>query len=124
MGQPQVLQAQSTSPFVVNVELQLLKWEKDAVYFVFAPALDVVGYGVSEEEAEASFSFTLKQTLNSLKAEGKVYEELERLGWLINRYKRMIQTPDFQQLLLQLPELEEIAERASFSEKHVQLELL
>lgn len=63
-------------------------WEEEGIHFVFAPALDLTGYGNSEEEAKRSFEVTLAEFLQYTNNKQTFYDELEHLGWSVNRKKK------------------------------------
>ncbi len=77
----------------VEIRLELIDWEDDNLYFQYAPALDLTGYGNSTEEAAQSFKIQLGEFVNYTLNKGTVYEELERLGWTVNKKKKRIVAP-------------------------------
>lgn len=73
-------------------------WEEGGVHFAFSPAMDITGYGHSEEEAKSSFEVTLSETIAYMQNKGCMYQELRRLGWNVNEKKRKVQSPDLESL--------------------------
>ena len=72
-------------------QLGLVFFKEDNVFFVYAPNLDVCGYGLTEKEAQHSFLETFEEFLTFTKKQGTLENELLRLGWK----KLPTQTPSF-----------------------------
>ena len=70
----------STTPSFMN-RLDLLFFKEDNVCFVYAPALDITGYGSTETEAQHSFVLTLEAFLDFTQKNKTLESELKRLGW-------------------------------------------
>ncbi len=71
----------------VNVSVPLLSFKEDNVFIVYSPALDVSGYGNSEEEARKSFELSLEEFINYTFNKNTFQIELTRLGWKIKKRK-------------------------------------
>ena len=84
-----------------NVELSLstFLWEEDAIFYVYAPALDLTGYGLSKVEARESFEMVLQEFIVYTHNKKTIFTELENLGWAINKKKRRVVSPDFEDML-------------------------
>jgi hypothetical protein len=82
----------------IQFSLSVYTWQQDGVFFVYSPTLDVVGYGNTQIEAENSFSVTLEEFNRYVTNKGTVYDELENLGWLVNRKKKKFTQPDFEDI--------------------------
>ena len=80
--------------YIMTVQLEVLSWEERGTHFVYSPALDLTGYGDTLQEARESFEYTIEETLTYMENKGTIFDELERLGWLVNRKKRKVQAPD------------------------------
>ena len=83
----------------LDIGLSLLIWEEEGITFVYAPSLDLTGYGPSEEEAKESFEITLQEFFSYTNNKDTIYEELESLGWTVNRKKKRVHAPSEDQLL-------------------------
>jgi len=69
----------------VNVSVPLLSFKEDDTFIVYSPALDVSGYGDTEEEARKSFELTLEEFINYTINKKTFQSELTRLGWKIKK---------------------------------------
>jgi hypothetical protein len=80
MGLQFVQKSPSSMPAFMN-RLDLLSFKEDNVFFVYAPALDITGYGYTETEAQHSFVETLETFLDFTQKNKTLEGELNRLGW-------------------------------------------
>ncbi|MGQ3015107.1 MAG: hypothetical protein ACT6QS_15455 [Flavobacteriales bacterium] len=84
--------------FMHKIRLRLYIWSEDKVFFVYAPALDLTGYGNTETEAKDSFTHILQETVSYMENKDTLFDELERLGWTTNRAKRRVKAPDIKEM--------------------------
>ena len=84
-----------------NVELSvsIFLWQEDSVFYVYSPALDLTGYGLNKEEARESFETVLHEFIVYTHNKKTIYKELENLGWAVNKKKKRIISPDFEDML-------------------------
>jgi len=84
-----------------NVELNvsIFLWEEDSIFYVYAPALDLTGYGLNKEEARESFETILHEFIVYTHNKKTIFKELENLGWAVNKRKKRIISPDFEDML-------------------------
>ena len=87
------------SKYRIDVNLDVYFWSEDDVYFAYAPALDLTGYDTTEEDAKKSFAKILDETLKYMHNKDTIFNELERLGWTVNRKKKRVNAPDLQELI-------------------------
>lgn len=79
--------------------LNLLVWQEDGIFFQYAPELDLTGYGNSLNEAQSSFQICLNEFVAYTLNKGTIFDELERLGWTINKKKKRVHAPEKSHLL-------------------------
>lgn len=65
----------------IMVQLDVIQYDEDGCRMVYCPALDVIGYGRSDEEAETSFITTLQEFLDYTLEHGTLRKVLKGLGW-------------------------------------------
>lgn len=82
-----------TSGKKVNVRLDLIKFEDTGCQIVYCPALDLSGYGKTNEEAEESFKITLEEFFRYTLNKNTLKKELLRLGWVVKDGARTKMTP-------------------------------
>jgi hypothetical protein len=85
----------------VEFNLFLKGWfdQETGFHFLYSPALDLTGYGETFEAAKRSFEFTLDEFIKYTHTKNTIFDELEHLGWLVNRRKKRVQAPDIEHLL-------------------------
>lgn len=83
----------------VEFKLSLFSWDEDSVFYVYAPALDLTGYGLNKEEAKESFQTVLNEFLVYTHDHKTIFSELEKLGWTVNKKRKRIVSPDFEDML-------------------------
>ncbi len=83
----------------INLELSLYLWEENGIHYVYSPSLDVTGYGNTEVEAKTSFEVTLDEFITYTHNKKTIFEELEHLGWAVNKKKKRVHSPDLEELL-------------------------
>ena len=66
-----------------HVGLSLVEFEEENVTIVYSPALDLSGYGYSQEEAKQSFSEALNEFLRYTTNKNSLDKVLKDLGWAI-----------------------------------------
>jgi uncharacterized protein YdiU (UPF0061 family) len=69
----------------IKCNLFLLIFEEDNNIITYCPALDLSGYGVTEEEAKKSFEVTLSEYFRYTTKKGTLAEDLKKLGWKIRK---------------------------------------
>jgi len=83
----------------VEVSISIFLWEEESIFYVYSPALDLTGYGLSEEEARKSFETVLHEFIVYTHNKKTIFSELEKLGWAVNKRKKRVISPDFEDLL-------------------------
>jgi O-methyltransferase involved in polyketide biosynthesis len=100
--------------------LDLLFFKEDAVFFVYAPALDVTGYGMTENEAQNSFVETLEEFLSFTQKNKMLESELKRLGWKQDQTTKVFQPPFLDEMLQNHAYLSEIVREYDFQKSNFQ----
>ena len=86
-----------------DVSVNLVQFKQDKSYVLYAPALEVYGYGRTIDEAKESFVTSVEEFIRYTLNKNTLKSELKRLGWKVKgtKNKRTFKTPDFAQLLVQ-----------------------
>lgn len=113
------------SKYRIDVNLDVYIWNEDGVYFAYAPALDLTGYDATEEKAKSSFSKVLDSTLKYMHNKETIFNELERLGWTVNRKKKRVNAPNIQELINDNEEFKNLLNKPDYKKERqgVQLSL-
>jgi len=71
-----------------NVGLSLVEFEEDNVTIIYAPALDLSGYGYSQPEAKQSFFEALHEFFRYTNNKKTLDKVLKDLGWSVKGSKK------------------------------------
>ena len=100
----------------INSELAIFLFKEDDNYIAYSPALDLSGYGKTEEEARDSFNIVLKEYFDYCINEGTLYQDLKSHGWNIKQHT--VETPKISMLILKNAELSNILDKKDFKKYH------
>ncbi|MCB0762007.1 MAG: hypothetical protein KDC12_10835 [Flavobacteriales bacterium] len=83
------------------MNVNIVQFQDSGSYVLFAPALEVYGYGKTVKEAKESFNLCVVEFFRHTEDKNTLIKELTRLGWKIlgSKNKRTYQTPEFSELL-------------------------
>ena len=76
-----------------HVSLSLVEFNEDDITIIYSPALDLSGYGNSEDEAKNSFNVALHEFIRYTSNKNTFNDVLKELGWKIKGSKKK---PKFQ----------------------------
>ncbi len=111
------------SKYQIDVNLDVYIWNEDGIHFVYAPALDLTGYDKTEAKAKGSFSIMLDETLKYMTNKDTLFNELERLGWTVNRKKRRVNAPELQELMQDNEEFKNLLNNHDYKKVRQELQL-
>lgn len=113
----------ATDDGLIKVELTLVQFEEEGVTVIYAPSLDVYGYGYDEKEARHSFNICIEEFLEEVSKKNALAEELKKLGWKVEPHKNQLDEPSFKELINKNKELETIMENLPVSTTHEEVNL-
>jgi hypothetical protein len=119
MGQQFTQILPSTMPSFMH-RLDLLFFKEEAVFFVYAPALDITGYGLTENEAQNSFVETFETFLDFTQKNKTLEGELNRLGWTKEPATSEFKPPFLDEMLQKNAYLSEIVRDYDFQKSNLQ----
>ncbi len=90
----------------------MIAFEEENVHFIYSPALDLTGYGKTEEEAQQSVKEALDQFFDYTTNKKTIEQELRRLGWKIQ--KNRSKAPSLVDMINQNDYLKEIFEEKQY----------
>jgi len=83
----------------IMVNLAVILFEEDGSQIMYCPALDVSGYGKTEDEAHDSFNVALGEFFLYTTRKKTFVGEMERLGWTIRSKHKSMLPPSMSELL-------------------------
>jgi hypothetical protein len=66
----------------IKVEVPVLYFEEDGIYYANIPALDILGYGKSEKEAAESMQLMVEEFIKDADEDKILEKELLKMGWV------------------------------------------
>ncbi|MGG5487086.1 hypothetical protein [Gaetbulibacter sp. PBL-D1] len=83
----------------IEFSVSIFLWEENSIFYVYSPALDLTGYGLTKDEARESFETVLEEFIKYTHNKKTIFKELENLGWAVNKRRKRVVSPDFEDLL-------------------------
>ena len=106
-----------------KVNLQVLVFEEENIYFAYMPSLDLTGYGKSEEEAKESLTIVLDEFFRYTLDKNTLFIEMQRLGWKIKSKKKPLYAPQMSDLINSNEQLKEIVNSRQYTTLNYQVDI-
>lgn len=99
----------------VSVTLDVYVFKEDDCFIAYSPALDLSGYGDSEEAAKSSFSIVMEQYIAYCLSKRTLVKDLRAHGWKVKSLKqRKMSAPSFDMLLRSNDTFKDILENKEY----------
>jgi hypothetical protein len=98
---------------MINVSLTLIEFKEDGLFFIYSPALDLTGYGKTQDEARNSYDIAMEEFLKYTSNKKTAFKVLEKLGWTIAKNQK-VTAPTLSTLIQKRSYLEEILSEKDF----------
>ena len=101
---------------IYHIGLSLIEFKEDDVTIIYSPALDLSGYGQSEEEAKKSFFEVLSEFFRYTNNKKTLDKVLNKLGWSIkgSKKKPKFSPPKDSELVASNPLYNEIVNKKAY----------
>lgn len=99
----------------IKVELQIVLFKEDDIFYAYLPTLDLTGYGNTDVEAQESLKIVLDEFLRYTLHKNTFFIELQRLGWKLKNKNTTIVPPNISELINKNNQLKEIFNHKQFS---------
>lgn len=110
----------------IEMGLSLYSFDENGLKVIYAPALDLYGYGSTEQEARNSFAVSLDEFIKYAINKGTLESELSRLGWNVGKAKKKIanlEAPDLNVLLRDNETFSDIYHNKTFQQESKKIAL-
>ena len=97
----------------IDFNLPVIKFQEDDIFFYYTPALDLTGYGKTEQEAYDSFQQSLGQFLDYTTNKKTLFDQLKKLGWKVNKKSWVV--PSLKDMIIENDYLAEIFEEKAYT---------
>lgn len=100
----------------IAISLGIYLFVEDNAYIAYCPALDLSGYGDTEQGAKESFAETLRIYIDYCMKKSTLVIDLQKHGWNIkSKSQRKIKSPDFSTMMKSNKELRDIIEKKDYT---------
>ena len=99
----------------IEVYVDLIEYLEDAVYFVYSPALDLVGYGKTHGEARQSWETVLEEYVSYTMNKNTLIKDLQSRGWSVKGKK--VKSPSLTWMLENNSDLSNVYNKHDFSKR-------
>ncbi len=83
----------------IKAHLDLYSFLDSSTYIIYCPALDMSGYGNTEEEALKSFEITFSSSMEYMINKNTIHEDLKKHGWNVRGKKSHdLKSPKFEDM--------------------------
>jgi hypothetical protein len=83
----------------IQINLAMIAFEEDKSNIIYCPALDLSGYGKTENEARESFETTLSEFFSYTIHKKTFPDVLKEMGWSVRKRGKRMTPPTMQKLL-------------------------
>jgi len=110
----------------VTLNIPIFCYKENDVFVVYSPALDIFGYGNTEQESHTSFKVTLDEFLRYTTNKNTLLIELKKLGWKVEKKKKEtnISAPDLEELLRDNEQFSDIFHNKNYKKADQQVPVL
>ncbi|MFN2458759.1 MAG: type II toxin-antitoxin system HicB family antitoxin [Chitinophagaceae bacterium] len=98
----------------ITVKMDLIEYEENSIFYVFSPALDLIGYGKTQQEARDSWQTVLEEYFSYTMNKKTLVRDLETRGWVVKRNKKQFTPPTFSWMLQNNEQLTEVYNKHDF----------
>ncbi len=125
MPKSNIVRAYRSERHIIEIGVLVYDWEDEGVFYVYSPALDLTGYGKTKSESQESFKTSLDIFIDYTYNKKTIFDELEYLGWSVNRRKKKAIPPENEEMLNDNEVLKELStkEGVNKSNQNIQLAL-
>lgn len=88
----------------IKIEVPVVFFTDEGIFYAFIPALDITGYGNNEKEARHSLMIMFDEFIKYTTENHTLISELERLGW---KKEPKVESPKISDLLPQNDQLKD-----------------
>jgi len=105
----------------IKLNVPVVFFEEDDIYYAYMPSMDLTGYGKTEEEARESLTVVLDEFLRYTLNKNTFLIELQRLGWKIKSKKKPMTAPSMSDLININEQLRDIVNSKHYSTSNYQV---
>ena len=108
---------------ISSMKLNLIFFKDEEAYYSYCPALDLLGYGDTENEAQKSFNIVLEEYIRYTTENQTLIEDLKSLGWKIIGNDKKLMPPKISECLNGDNEFNNIFNNYDFVKRSIPVEM-
>lgn len=105
----------------VTFDLTIVSYKEGALHVLYAPSLDLFGYGKTEAEANDSFKTALEEFIRYTTIKKTLEQVMKQLGWEIKTKKHLFKAPSLSHMLQENKQFNEIFNNKEFRKYNEQV---
>ena len=98
----------------IRVRLDVFSYKEEGVQMMYAPALDLCGYGATVEEAKHSFEVVVSEYLRYGLENGTLEDDLRSYGWKPSSEMQEYESPDILSIVRSNKQLQNVLRKADY----------
>ena len=98
----------------INVQVDVIEYEDEGIFYAYSPALDLIGYGINLVEARQSWETILQEYFTYTMNKRTLTKDLLQRGWIVRKGNKEFRPPAFSWLLKNNRELVEMYDKHNF----------
>lgn len=99
----------------VSVNVPVILFEEDHIWYAYLPSFDLTGYGNDIEEAKKSLTIVLDEFIRYTLNKDTFLSELRRMGWVIKSKNKPMKAPKMSDLVEENEQLKDILDTKQIS---------
>lgn len=97
------------------VNVNVISFEEENIYFLYMPSLDLTGYGNTRKEAEKSLKVVLDEFIKYTIHKNTLLPELQRMGWKVTTGSSPLTPPKMSDMVKSNDQLKDIINTKNYS---------
>lgn len=110
----------------ITLRIDILEYGEDGIFYVYCPALELIGYGKSVEEARNSWETVLEEYVSYTVNKNTLAEDLKRHGWITkmnSKKKKEFIPPTFTWIVQNNQQAKDVYNEYEFSKRTTSVNL-
>lgn len=99
----------------IEIQLDMIDFVENGIFCTYAPALDLVGYGKTQEAARQSFEVVMQEYIEFTIDKKTLAADLQKHGWTVS--DNHLDPPSFTWLLENNAQVKEVYDSHDFSKR-------
>jgi len=108
---------------ITSMKLNLISFKDEEAHYSYCPALDLLGYGNTEHEAQESFNIVLEEYIRYTTENQTLIADLENHGWQIMGKGKKMTPPKISESIQKNEYLDDIFNNYDFTKRSIPVQM-